>query len=45
MILFGEKLDQLVALIISDTKCDRDKLIFSAERGGQSDINEASTIK
>ncbi len=25
---------------ISGTKCERDKLIFSAERGGQSDCSE-----
>ncbi len=36
---FYEKLDQL-SPSISGTKCDRDKLILSAERGGQSEYDE-----
>ncbi len=42
MIHFGEKLDQILSLgpSISGTKCDRDKPIFYAERGGPSDCVE-----
>ncbi len=32
---FLTKIKPILAQIISRTKCDRDKLIFSSERGGQ----------
>ncbi len=35
MIDFGGKLDTILGQIMFGTKCDRDKLIFSAEGGGQ----------
>ncbi len=38
---FWWKIRPTLGLNISGTKCDRDKLIFSAEKGGQSDCEEA----
>ncbi len=41
VIKWKKKLRQTLGASVSGTKCDRDKLFFSAERVGQSDRYEA----